>query len=688
MPHNLRLPPVVLFISLLVASLGFADGPRDNVPDQVRPVPPVGIEVPAADRAELQQGLAKLNAALDELRKLPDARTQQLLPDVEIFARAVREGLEHRELFSSRDVANAKKVLGEGLQRAESLLGGKAPWTTQKGLVVRGFRSKIDRTVQPYGLVIPDSYTFEGKSKYRLDVWLHGRGETMTEPVFIAQRMTQVGQFAPRDTIVLHPYGRYSNAFKFAGEIDILEAIEHAQQNYRVDDDRIAIRGFSMGGAGCWQMAVHYADRFFAANPGAGFSETPEFLKTFQQETLHPTWYERKLWQMYDCTGYAANLFQLPTVAYSGELDIQKQAADMMEQALTHEGMRLTHIIGPQTKHAIHKDSKPIIEAKLDSLAEQGRNRLPLEVRLATYTLKYNRMHWLTVTRLGEHWRQARVDAKILPRENYLTLTPQNVTALSVDIPAGLSPFAPDKPVNIVIGGTKSDGSKITVRRIVAPQPGTDKSWQCELHFDGEAWQLGPAPPDGLHKQHDLQGPIDDAFMDSFIVVRPTGQPRNESVGKWATAELDHFINEWRRQFRGDAVVKRDADVTDADIASSNLILFGDPSSNSVLASIADRLPIDWNSDDIVVGDQKFDAAHHAPILIYPNPANPQCYVVVNSGFTYREYAYLNNARQVPKLPDWAVVDVRTPADSLWPGRIVAADFFDERWQLKPPRGE
>ena len=58
--------------------------------------------------------------------------------------------------------------------------------------------------------------------------------------------------------------------------------------------------------------------------------------------------------------------------------------------------------------------------------------------------------------------------------------------------------------------------------------------------------------------------------------------------------------------------------------------------------------------------------------------------MVLNSSFTYREYDYLNNARQVPKLPDWAIVDVKTPANSRDPGKVVAADFFDEQWQLKP----
>jgi hypothetical protein len=56
--------------------------------------------------------------------------------------------------------------------------------------------------------------------------------------------------------------------------------------------------------------------------------------------------------------------------------------------------------------------------------------------------------------------------------------------------------------------------------------------------------------------------------------------------------------------------------------------------------------------------------------------------VVLNSGFTFREYDYLNNARQVPRLPDWAVVDVTTPPDSRWPGRVAAAGFFGEAWEL------
>ena len=112
-------------------------------------------------------------------------------------------------------------------------------------------------------------------------------------------------------------------------------------------------------------------------------------------------------------------------------------------------------------------------------------------------------------------------------------------------------------------------------------------------------------------------------------------------------------------------------------------ILWGDPSSNAVLAKIADKLPVHWDKD----GVQARRARRSTPAitcrcLIYPNPLNPKRYVVLNSGFTFREYDYLNNARQVPKLPDFAVVDVDVPVSSRAPGGIVTAGFFTETWGL------
>ena len=172
--------------------------------------------------------------------------------------------------------------------------------------------------------------------------------------------------------------------------------------------------------------------------------------------------------------------------------------------------------------------------------------------------------------------------------------------------------------------------------------------------------------------------------MDSFLFVRPTGKPLTEKTGAWARDELARAIEHWRRHFRGHARVKNDSDVTDEDIASANLVLWGDHSSNALLGRIHERLPIHWSEQGVQVGSRSFAAGHHEPILVYPYPLNPKRYVVLNSSFTFREYAYLNNARQVPMLPDWAIVDIRTPPDSRWPGKVVAADFFDESWKVRP----
>jgi hypothetical protein len=112
------------------------------------------------------------------------------------------------------------------------------------------------------------------------------------------------------------------------------------------------------------------------------------------------------------------------------------------------------------------------------------------------------------------------------------------------------------------------------------------------------------------------------------------------------------------------------------------LVLWGDPASNKVLARIADKLPIRWDQNSVDVGTASFASSRYVPVFIYPNPLNPKRYVVLNSGFTFREYDYLNNARQVPKLPDFAIVDMSVPMSSRAPGGIVAAGFFGERWEL------
>jgi hypothetical protein len=664
---------LILSISVLSSAL-LADGPKDNVAAEVRPIPPPGVPVPDNEKTALNAGLSELRAAIDAAVKAQakNPRLADLLPDVEVYHKAVDWALRYNEIHKPQEIKSAFEVLAEGKQRAEQLAKGDAPWTRQKGLVVRAYRSKIDGSVQPYGMVIPESYS---GAPSRLDLWCHGRGETLSELAFIDQRRKQTGQIAPADTLVLHPYGRYCCANKFAGEMDLFEAIDHAKKFYRVDDNRMVIRGFSMGGAAVWQFATHYADRWCAATPGAGFSETPDFLKVFQTEDVSSVpQYEQQLWRWYNATDNALNLFHCPTIAYSGELDKQKQAADIMELALRSENIEMPHIIGPQTAHKIHPDSLAEIEERLEHIVRAGRQFNPYEVHFTTWFLRYNRMYWITVDELQQHWERARIHAK-LTSQTSVEIRTQNITAFTIDHPSGQCPLSILQKPTVTI-----DGTAIEVTR-----PKLDRSWRVHFRKEDGKWtaSLTRHETGALVKKHGLSGPIDDAFMDSFLFVKPTKEAFSAETGARANAEMERAVFEWRRQFRGDAMVKDDSAITDADIAKNNLVLWGDPQSNTLIARILEKLPVKWSKEKLEMAGKSYDATKNLPVLVYPNPLNPERYIVLNSSFTYREYDYLNNARQVPKLPDWAVLDVTQPTTSQAPGRIADAGFFDEKWQWK-----
>lgn len=656
-----------------------ADGPRDNVADKVRPIPPQGVEVPAADREELQAGVNVLGKEIDDLRAaLKDKPALlDLLPDVQIFYNAVRYALAYNEFYDVKQTATAKAFLKQGHERAEALRDGNAPWTTAAGLIARGYVSRIDGSVQPYGLVVPASFKADAPDKHRLDLWCHGRNEDLTELKFINDCQKSNAEFTPAGAFVLRLYGRYCCANKFAGEIDALEAMDSVKKHYPIDDDRVVIRGFSMGGAACWHLAVHYPSLWCAAAPGAGFSETADFLKVFQNEAVKPTWYEQKLYHMYDATDYAGNLYNCPTVAYSGADDTQKQAADMMAAAMKRDGLTLLHLIGPHTKHAYEPETRKELIRRIDLIAERGRDETPGRVSFTTYTLRYNRDAWVRVDGLEKHWEKATVNA--LLGTDDVTVETENVSALTLVMGPGECLLEePGKP-KVTIDDTEIEAAPVF----------SDRSWTAHFRKEDGKWKRVDSADDGsLAKRPGLQGPIDDAFMDSFIMVKPTGKPMGEKVGAWVGEEMKHAVDHWRKQFRGEARVVADDALTDAEIASSNLVLWGDPSSNKVLAKIADKLPIRWDGDKVVVGAESYSAADHIPALVYPNPLNPKKYVVLNSGFTFREYDYLNNARQISKLPDYAVIDVRTPPSSRLPGAIATAGFFDEKWKLQPDGGK
>ena len=638
--------PRLLFSLFLVSAISlFAEPPIPEIP---RRIPPKGIDVSDEKKRPLVESLLAAQLIYDELDHPEKADAGVLLKGVE-FA------LLNGEFYHEKDLKTAERHLALAKERLDSLKTATSPdWG--RGHLVRGYESQIDGSLQPYGLEIPNDLDFS--KPVPLLVWLHGRGDKTTDLHFIERCLTRSQHLggknaAQQQCIVLHPFGRQCIGWKHAGEIDVHDAIAEVQRLYSIDPSKIILAGFSMGGAGAWHVGAHYADRFSIVHAGAGFAETARYNRLTPDK--YPVWYEQTLWGVYDVPNYTRNLLNLPLVAYSGEEDKQKQAADLMAEALAEHGYELDHRIGPGMGHKYHDDLVgPIFEALLAAKI----NPSPSEIHFQTQTLRYNRYHWLTVTKLAEHWQDSRVDAR--ETDAGFEIHTQNITGIQIKrtIPEGTQ--------------LEIDGQEIRVPSVMQ---------NLHLVRQDSTWAITKIEPSG--KRPGIQGPIDDAFMSPFLVVIPDRKSENPRFQRWLDFEIVHFVKRWRELFRGNLRLKNAGEVTSDDVQNFNLICFGEPGTNAVIGSTIDQLPIDWSDAILTMNGQNHDAATHIPTLISPNPLNNSRYIVLNSGLTFREGHDKTNSLQNPKLPDWAVIDLSQDPNELSSGKIANAGFFDESWNWK-----
>ena len=640
------------------------------------------LAVGAEERQQIARGQRALSGRIEMLRgaegKGPEGRRDRLA-DAEVFAKGIAWALKYDVTFIPADRKLLKTAVERCRGRVAALEAGEAPWAARKGKVVRGFVSAVDGSVQPYAVVLPANYDRSRPS--RLDVVLHGssRPVGMSELRFIGRfdEGDDLAAVAPdRDYIELHPLGRVENGYRWAGETDVFEAIEAVCRNYAVDRDRVVLRGMSMGASGTWHLGLKHPDRFVALGPYCGYVDTHEFSKAPQPSFVEvgplPPHQEKTL-HMLDSVDYAANAGVVPAVACMGEKDVFFQAHELMGRAMAKEGLAMVNLISPGTGHVLDPATHKEQMRRIGGLAAKGLDHSPAHLRFVTWTLKYSRCHWLQVLGMGEHYDRAELEGRVEGDGTVKMAEPRNITRFAI-----LPPVAATVKV-VRVGGE------------VVPVPERrgrpERSGIVIGKRDGRWAYLGE--PDGPQldggKRPGLQGPIDDAFTAPFLCVRGTGAAWDPAVQAWADASLKRFAYEWSRYFRGELPVKDDTAVTEEDARRTNLILFGDPGSNSWIARLLPRLPIRWTREECAIGDAKVPAAGHAPMLVQPNPLAPGRYVVLNSGHTFheKELATLNYLL-FPRLGDWAVVKVpgKVSDDPSRPSgeEVIRTGFFDEQW--------
>src|SRR5262245_7501222 len=109
---------------------------------------------------ETQSLRAKTGALAQAVQKLKSRRVDDaLLADVEVYLKAAQWIQRYPEEFFKKDyVASTLAVLDRGLERAGELEAGRPSWDKAKGRFSRAYRSQVDGSLQPYGMVVPENY--------------------------------------------------------------------------------------------------------------------------------------------------------------------------------------------------------------------------------------------------------------------------------------------------------------------------------------------------------------------------------------------------------------------------------------------------------------------------------------------------------------------------------------------------
>lgn len=548
---------------------------------------------------------------------------------------------------------NASEEIEEGLRLLEMLPRGE-PYTPPKSTLVEvAYITRNDRTVQPFYVHIPQDY--DPGRPWPLIVFLHGYVPSITvvDPWVLSDDFCQIAE--ENGCLLAIPYARRNTDFQGVGEVDCFRVIEEMKRLYSIDPARIYLSGVSMGGMGAWNMALRHPGTFAAVTPISGQTN---MFRWWGWDPDDMAGFKRFLVEWDNPEEMATNARGQHFFAQHGEFDhlISVTETRSMVQTLRSLGLPVKYHEFTGQSHYIYWDT-PCFENAWGWCPQFTLEPSPERVTFRCFSLAYNRAFWLTIEQLQRWGRPATVDARVIDGGARLQIDCENVARLTIDLDT--CPLEVGVPV--VLNGEE---------RSVPVQAG-------ELVIDvAEVPESDGWPP---VKRKGLCGPAEDVFNTSFILVRGTAGTDAEDlaiaekVGTWA--------EEWDKFADGEPRVCTDEELSHGEIERSNLVLFGTPDTNAVIARIADRLPVQIGDHSYTVMGRTFEGDELGLVLCYPNPLQPDRYVLIYSGKLYGRRLSINHKHDM--LPDFLIFD----STKFTVGETEANVFggwFDVDWQPKP----
>ncbi len=509
------------------------------------------------------------------------------------------------------------------------------------------YTSEVDGSRQPYGLYLPEP--FDPDVAHPLVIFLHGWDGIASANFLPPEHRTDLAN--ARGWILVDLDGRINTLYNGVGEKHVFDVLDELRAKHKIDERRIYLHGCSMGGIGSLLLGFRHPDIFAAVAAGDG--ESDYRLLTFDSR-LQP------LVQSQLPIDFAENGRHLALYIL---VDTRDTVINPEHSYRLHA--RLNELGYPHEYHendGAHcegYDAAPIYEF----FSQHVNDPNPKDVLLKAKQLQHASAYWVRIDRLKEALEFATVEAKIGDRR--------------VDVTAsGLLQYTLFLTPELV---GSDDVSIYTNGGLSYAGPATEVALFASLDESGNivGWSTTDTLPRGLSKTAQIEGAYGHAYTSKFLLV--TGTIGIQAERTRNTEEAQKLASTWNTVMRANISPVMDRSVTEEDIASYNLILVGTADSNSVIKAINDFLPIRIWQNRIVAGATVYDGKKYGLSMVFPNPLNPQRYVVIRHGGGAADFP--EYMEYLPWLPDYLIFD-RSVASYYW----VDVGFFDAYWRLDKDR--
>ena len=525
-----------------------------------------------------------------------------------------------------------------------------AAQTPQPGPQSLTLLSTVDDTDQPYALYLP--LHFDPARKYPLVISLHDEASNhrlnLSRVFGIANRITRTsfgatrgytrplpetdaqaanGPFQPFpnvDFIVAAPLARGTIGYQGIPETDVYDVLDDVKKRLPIDEDRIYLTGSSMGGGGALWIGLTRPDVWAAI---AAVCPVP------------PPGTEE----------LAGNALNVRVRLFQGGLDplVLPDSVRKLRDKFQEAGVPVEYTEFPAVRHNAW-DYAYSGASIFNWFARFKRERFPERVHFSTRSYKHRSAYWVEIDGLTPG-ALASIDARFAG-PNQIEVKTVGIDGFTLHLDGCL------KCVAASIVTLAVDGVALKV------------PFKTALSFSkiGAEWKAAPyVRPDGA-KGPALEGPISEVVSARHLYVYGTADAPDEAELARRKQQAERAAN-WQKPPIRVLVSMRavsDAEVTDADLRTSNLVLFGTKSTNLLIARIASRLPLELNPGAADFG------------LLYVAPAGDR-YVLVNSGLSWWTGAPPDTQpfELLPAFGDF-ILFRRSIKDVVMEGR------FDRNWKV------